>query len=305
MKGVSFDGRLGCLDRRTLRVSIRSTSSRPRGRDADRALTPRCVDNSPRAVPISARSGAEGVQDGLRERQLETGPLFADDAHARRRSGILAQATSTARSRVAAEVRASARARPRARSRARGVTGGRSRIDRLRAQPHVLQALSRRRPRAPSKPTPSSLTFTIRRPAAADPDLGALGAERACGRRRAPPGRFGRPRSARRERAGSAVDLDVDCEHAVGGEELDVAPQRASKGAVPLADDNASTAKRASCCAAAAACFSFGSVCSSGAPARACSRASRRRTGTGRVRRGSLAPRGRAPPRRRARTRQS
>ena len=40
----------------------------------------------------------------------------------------------------------------------------------------------------------------------------------------------------------------------------------ASNGAFPLADDSASTAKRASCCAAAAASFSFGSVVSSGAP---------------------------------------
>ena len=62
------------------------------------------------------------------------------------------------------------------------------------------------------------------------------------------------------------LDLEVDLEPAVGGEEVDVTAKAESKGAEPPADESASTAKRASCWAAAAASLSCFSVRSGSAP---------------------------------------
>ena len=54
----------------------------------------------------------------------------------------------------------------------------------------------------------------------------------------------------------AGVDLELDLELAVGGEELDVAAEAPRRtGAVPLADESARIAKRASCCASSAASF--------------------------------------------------
>ena len=62
------------------------------------------------------------------------------------------------------------------------------------------------------------------------------------------------------------VDLEVDLELSVGGQELDVPAQRRVEWCVPDAVDSARIAKRASCCAAFAASRSFAIVSSCGAP---------------------------------------
>ena len=62
------------------------------------------------------------------------------------------------------------------------------------------------------------------------------------------------------------LDLQVDVELSVGGEELDVAAERRVERRGPPAEERASTAKRASCCAAVAASWSRGSTLSSSAP---------------------------------------
>jgi hypothetical protein len=71
MKGVWLDGKRGCLDTRTLRVSIQIDLVSPAGKTT------------------RIKRARQGLQDGVRERPLAAGPLRADDPHARRSHGHL------------------------------------------------------------------------------------------------------------------------------------------------------------------------------------------------------------------------
>ena len=96
MKGVWLDGKRGCLDRRTLRVSIQIDLVSPAGKTTRiKRSRQGSVDNCAEGGPnFGFDLAPKALQDGVRERPLEAGPLLADDPKTLDlRSGISAQAS--------------------------------------------------------------------------------------------------------------------------------------------------------------------------------------------------------------------
>ena len=144
-------------------------------------------------------------------------------------------------------------------------------------------------------------------PRSADRHLARAWRSRACGRSRAPPGRCGRPRSARRARAGSPGRSRARPRarrRPSGSRRSAGAPRRTAP--CRAADESARIANRASCWRRGRRLLEpRDRLLRRARRSRASTRASRRRRGTARGRRGSRARRARAPRRPRARTRRT